>query len=915
MNCIFCNQPFDKDSPSKVCGECGTDQQKFKDAANEHVELDVFESILQELFFHSGPFEYNSKEINEIRLDHIISYQAGYDIYQQLKNQFLKLHKYLTCTLEFDENLKEAYAGGDTLLRFQFTNNSDEIIKSIEISWDDKLTNDEEDYKVRTTSLVMRNTKVILEGTHVFERPGSKTIGGVANDLIIKIETMRNGILEFKSVPFSFTISNPNSNVFNSVSNNTSINVEAQRVVGTFDASKTGATQNAMDDPSNSHRWKKLKIIPLKNRKDEASEQLNKLSATIPPIENNTESATISKGEIDYANLKASKDLAHSDSFINDLLNKNTPQSHSDATEIFSIALKALSQISPLHHEKSVILALDLSLELIQHITENVQDLSHNDITAILISDPESAFIDAHGYISGFDGTGYIFTTHGVISTTNGSATHDFESFDWLNWSKKGAKPQIRRYSKNQFLIFIGDKTGQSIPGFSFDFRRYNGEAPIEAIYQKMNEAYHWLLDNPLPKTIEEETEEDVEEDFNEISELKSTDDWVSPYTADSVETAIIALFENLELMCVEGEFNAYKTCLSKYLSPNLYKCFAALEATGKPIGVIFNDTDNLVLNNGLVDDFDGLAAVFGDSGFTVVSSTENGLEVEDYTYWFEFNSLNIQFYRYEDGDNFSFAFAQKDGEPIQSTLLDFSGIDCDSTSTCGLSVNTLSSRCWEIIEFISNQTKDGESLNIHEDQFQSTTINEAKEESIDFAQLALETKVKDLGEKFFSLFSYALQQCSELHPKSIYTRDEISDELFVELYNSIGQSGIGPFAISIDSASSTFTNDGKVSSWSDFANLISVEGIFHMTRSADGTYGLDGKNAFLSWNKIFNNFNVRLYVRPEGPDLWFGTEDKILLRNCYCDYSHNIAQWDYFEDFVQGDLLKSFESFRKCYI
>jgi hypothetical protein len=38
------------------------------------------------------------------------------------------------------------------------------------------------------------------------------------------------------------------------------------------------------------------------------------------------------------------------------------------------------------------------------------------------------------------------------------------------------------------------------------------------------------------------------------------------------------------------------------------------------------------------------------------------------------------------------------------------------------------------------------------------------------------------------------------------------------------------------------------------------------------------------------------------------------MARFVYCDYSANIAQWDYFEDFVKADLLKAYEAVKDFY-
>jgi hypothetical protein len=31
-----------------------------------------------------------------------------------------------------------------------------------------------------------------------------------------------------------------------------------------------------------------------------------------------------------------------------------------------------------------------------------------------------------------------------------------------------------------------------------------------------------------------------------------------------------------------------------------------------------------------------------------------------------------------------------------------------------------------------------------------------------------------------------------------------------------------------------------------------------------------------------------------------------LLIRSGYCDYSNNVLQWDYFEDFIKEELLSS---------
>lgn len=931
MKCIFCDDAFDKDSPSKVCGVCGVVQQKFKDTADHPVALNSFESILHDLFFHAGPLKYDSEDINKTREDNAISYGAGVQIFQQIEKLYQHLSKYLSCKFEFDENLLEAYAGGDTLLRFQFTNNSGEILKSIELTWDDKLTNDEDDYKVRTTSPVMRNSQIILEGTHVFERPGSKTIGGVSNDLIITIETLGKGTIKFKSNPFSFTINNPNKNVYNSISNNTSINVEAERVVGTFDASKTDASQTIAHETSK-YKWKELKLVPLTNQQGNTSSEINKLSATISPIEKNDSEVKISdKIEKDIDKTKTTNNIPN-EALLDEYLNKPKPSTSLEAVETFISGLKFLSQISPLHQEKSVITSVDLSIEIVQKVTENLNELNHADIFGLMIREPESAYIDSLGYICGFEGHGYVFTTYGLMITTNGSNSNNYSLTRWQDWIAKGISPQIRRYSSTQFLIFLGEKSGQSVSGFSFDLRRYNGDVPIERIFNKINEAYLWIVKNPINLLDQEEANtnnELVEDDSEETDDEEFPDGWISPYNTTSVPVAVNDLFYILEKMCLQGGIHAYKTCtrtyFTMYLFQNLYNLLEA-EDENEILGAIFEEPDQISFKENLVNNFSGRAVIFGELGISIVHSNGDIFKIEEELMWYEFTQKDIQLFRYGDKNTYSYVFATRNSTQVEATTIDLTDVDCDEIDDDSkLSINEYWARCSEIINFIKtvtalNNTEDeNENENDEEEEEEEReeqTIENNELEALNRKQLEDQNHAIQAGEKFISLLSFTLQQCSESVEKRLFSKGDVSSLFFDELYISTGQSGSGPYAIAIENYHlAEFTSEGKLSSWSGNASLISPEGIFHMTKANNSIYCLDGKNSFLSWKKIFNNFSAGLQIREDGPDLWFGNKEKILITGLYCDYSDNIAQWEYFEDFVQSDLIDAFNNMRDCYI
>jgi hypothetical protein len=927
MNCLICNWSFET-GKEKRCGNCRAVRAECEALIDSADNISQAISLFREIIVSQGIREFSDEHIFEIRSSLYISHDLGLKLFEKTLNEFRKLEKYIACTLEFDENLTDAYAGGDTLLRFQFTNNSGELIKSVELDWDDKETAELEDYKVKSSGLISRNAKAILEGTHVFSRQGPKTIGGASNDLFVTIDTMVHGKVKLKTSPFSFTVGNPNQTVFNSVSNNTSINVEAERVVGTFDASKTGASP-AIDNGKDlkGRRWVALKLLPCFDDVQPQTAQIEKLSSTVSPAITSALNPPDAK-PVPEANTDESPGFEF-------LLSRELPTSTNLAAEDFVLALQSLSSISPSHPKKSVLTALDLSLELIQAIAKGFQEIGHDDILGVLLLNPESAFLDAQGYVCGFDGVGYVFTPQGILHTKSGSHSGDYALMSWTRYQEMGFTPHIRRYSATQFLVFLGDKTGQSVPGFSFDLRRYSGPVPVEKIYQRMLFSFEYLLQAASEEPEEEEEssfgrlvraasgeseqddEKDLEDDADEGGQDSSVDlrDRSNIYVADDKERAVRDLLRIMEWMVGRGPEGAYKVCDRSYISQPLLDviCEATDTSPEEFFGLVFEDSELVEIDEDthLVTGFSGGAAVFGLYSVDTITSDGALYQQEEIFLWEEFSSEDIQFFRYGDPGNFTYALAVRDGRQIKPTVLYFHDVDCDEPDHDGYSINNLWERGWDILAAIreacpaiGDNTVD-EILEDDEEDIEPTEnqLNERR-------KIALET-----GNRFFSLLSFALQRCWDGNQKGLFTADEIQESHIQDLYQSLGESGTSPYAIATDPAQVEFSSDGKVIGWRGFATVISTEGVFHMVRNSDGAYSLDGKNAFLSWKKMFADFSVDLHIRDGGPDLWFGTSDKVLIRSAYCDYSNDVMQWDYFEDFLKSELIDVCAEFKSCYL
>jgi len=204
-----------------------------------------------------------------------------------------------------------------------------------------------------------------------------------------------------------------------------------------------------------------------------------------------------------------------------------------------------------------------------------------------------------------------------------------------------------------------------------------------------------------------------------------------------------------------------------------------------------------------------------------------------------------------------------------------------------------------------SEQAEDLEDLDEDDEAYEEELDSEAEAARVLAAQRFAERE-KRLG-KFIKLYGFAMQQCIETGPRSVFAAQAMTPELWTAIH-----SGNGMLALCMEPGQALLAPDGKLAGWNGSATALSGHGIYHMVSAGDGTYIMDGSSCFLSWEKFFFEIKADLVIRDAGPDLWLGTADKFLIRGSYCDYSGNIPQWDYFEDFAKKGLLDAFASFKQ---
>jgi hypothetical protein len=582
-----------------------------------------------------------------------------------------------------------------------------------------------------------------------------------------------------------------------------------------------------------------------------------------------------------------------------------------------------------------------MSLELVKTITQSIEGLTLDDVCGMLLLKPDSAFLDEGGFICGFDDRGYIITPYGIYETQEGSHSEQYAYVSWKEWQARGLAPFIRRFSEKQFLIFIGDKKGQAMPGFSFDLRRYQGEQPIEKAYRALSNAFEFLTihasQGPVSEFAEEESLDQLEDDA-EVDDVDPSEedgatedidlrDRSNEYVAHDVAQAATDFFTILEFMHAWGNENGYKVCSRSGLNSEVLNEIylnSDCVTVDQIKGVVFEYPEGIELDENLVSSFEGRIAAVCDWGVAVISCDSGSYDSEENLYWHDFNRYDLQFYRFGDAGGHSYGLAQKDSVATGPLILDFDDIDCDEIQEDGYSINNTWERGWDIIAalreahpFDPSSMDDGDEKPDEDDDTNEVAddyVDEHEEEAAVDLLLERAEAAREAGSLFFGLLSLAVQQCSEAQPKSVFVGEEISEEHIAAMHSVIGNAGVGPYAISLDSSQVELSFDGKLTGWKGLATLVSPEGLFHVARDDQGRYALEGKNSFLSWRKFFRDFNAGLQIRDDGPDLWLGTSEKVMARFVYCDYSANIAQWDYFEDFVKADLLKAYEAVKDFY-
>jgi len=251
--CYVCGKENPSES-AKFCNECGPTKKW------EASEVDLPSAVEQYTLFYSEIyFEHSADEAEKmsarVREKNRVSAQTHKKIAQALAEQKKSIEHLSQFMLEFDENVVDAYAGGDTYLKFRFTNLSDDEFYKVSIEWDDPETGDDQDLKISSKSFVKPDSGAFLGGSHIFSRIGVKEI----SDLMITVSDNSQQSAIFRASTFTFKVNNPDQRVTQNFSTTNQISIEGRGVV---DNSGNSAEKNlSAAGQSQVPKWVKLHCV------------------------------------------------------------------------------------------------------------------------------------------------------------------------------------------------------------------------------------------------------------------------------------------------------------------------------------------------------------------------------------------------------------------------------------------------------------------------------------------------------------------------------------------------------------------------------------------------------------------------------------------------------------------------------
>jgi hypothetical protein len=249
--CRTCGQALTQQA--NFCGSCGVQNGQLPEGYDQASFVKLYAEQVNSLL-SAYPGQDHTQMMGRLRDKLRISDTSHQVIWKKLSEASIALRPLTTFRLEFNELVPDAFAGHDTYIEFCVHNDSTNEFLSFQLYWDDPETTGEKKFIAQTPHPLQGGISAIVGGSHVFHRPGVKSIDA----LELTVTNVLNDSAKFRVAPFRVKIGSASQIISNTVTNHTQISIEGR---GVIDASGLGS--EAIGPNARESQWLELKCSPV----------------------------------------------------------------------------------------------------------------------------------------------------------------------------------------------------------------------------------------------------------------------------------------------------------------------------------------------------------------------------------------------------------------------------------------------------------------------------------------------------------------------------------------------------------------------------------------------------------------------------------------------------------------------------
>ncbi len=623
--CGFCNLQSSNER-AQICQDCGPSMKWLPEHADQPDALRKYYAAAKGLIFDVdvSDDDFDLQSIG-LRQKFKITFLTNAKLVEHLKKKRDAIRKLNKFKIEFDENIVDAYAGGDTLLRFRFENQCDTSWLKAHLYWDDPDTSDDQDFNVHCLNYIKPRQKQIIAGTHVFSRFGPKEI----RDMQVVISNLEQENAKFTASSFTFKIGNAGQTIINNITKNTTQNISIEGR-GVVDASGADSdrSQTADSQANSLPIWKTLTLSYQPETEDDFIETvierlISAQAGSVDPIEAKKASLTTTlRDEIE--------------SLFQSLKGFNSKLSSGDANRIVATS--------------------DISLPLLEVFHFKTLEAELDNLIGIAFENPQKVTVDSDNYVNNFVGEATLITTTGLTIFSN----HDNEvtwtiSYAWNQLKPNGLCFYRQRFGPGSFLISFGDESfKQNVPGLKFDLRRYQGAESVDSLYGGIEETFSNIL--LLAPEVEEiaPRRNDDSVGISPVEELE-----YDTKQDGSIKEAVASFAQHLDFLEIYqgGDYaDETQSFVALLITDPLKEVIASVIpgcSSDDIVSILLeNPADNYVdPDTSALGNFVGVASVISTLGITAIQCNDNNLSLAFHLSWVEIENAGVKVMYNDDAD------------------------------------------------------------------------------------------------------------------------------------------------------------------------------------------------------------------------------------------------------------------------